>query len=244
MKTKERGFIYAALAALVILNLAVLHGGIPRSAVALPLQSDAPAIGPASTVTLAGSDDSDLVLRNQDGHLTWGAAPYQQAHSFGFVHIGPLMGELMAAEKYQEEREALVEDLTKVDEDYRAQLGEIQARIETMDPESPDAQEARARGQRLFQEAQQWGLEAQRRQAALQAQQMIVAYEELVAAVNVTAERLQIDVVLRYIPAEEPFESASPDQVLTSIRLRTALRRPQDIDITPEVAKELSLEIE
>lgn len=241
MKTKERALVYGALAMLAVLNLAALLGVPHRVAVAAPVAADD--LGPAGALTLVDGDD-ELVLKNGEGRLAWGDTAYTRAYSMAFVHIGPLMGELMAAEEYQEDRDALVEELQAIDEDYRERLNELGARVEALPPESPEAQELRAQGQRLLQEAQQWGLEAQQRQAALQATQMVSAYEELVAAVNVVAERVGIDVVFRYIPSEEPFENAGPDQVLTSIRLRTALRCPEEIDITPEVAEELGLEIE
>ncbi len=66
----------------------------------------------------------------------------------------------------------------------------------------------------------------------------------MIEAVEVVADRKDIDVVYRFIPPSEAFNAQTPEQAMMSIRLRTILRSPDDLDLTDEVLEELSLEIE
>jgi Skp family chaperone for outer membrane proteins len=73
-------------------------------------------------------------------------------------------------------------------------------------------------------------------------EQMQNAYNEILEAVNVVSERMNIDMVLRFIPPDGEFEQTTPDATIMQIRLRTALRLPEGIDITDDVLAELGLD--
>ena len=61
---------------------------------------------------------------------------------------------------------------------------------------------------------------------------------------NVVSQRMQIDMVLRFIPPDGEFGQTTPDATILQIRLRTALRLPDGIDITDDVLSELGLEVQ
>ena len=64
------------------------------------------------------------------------------------------------------------------------------------------------------------------------------------AAVDVVAERRNIDLVYRFVPTEREFEALTPDVAEKEVFLRAALRYPEDLDITNDILEELSLELE
>ena len=76
------------------------------------------------------------------------------------------------------------------------------------------------------------------------AKQMQESYDEIIEAVNVVSERMNIDIVLRFIPPDGEFEGGTPDSTIMQIRLRSALRLPDGLDITDEVLSELGLDDE
>jgi hypothetical protein len=89
-----------------------------------------------------------------------------------------------------------------------------------------------------------WQQSALQRTGKLDADQLERAYRELVAAVEIVADRRGIDMVYRFIPTGEPFEAENPEQAMMAIRLRDALRYPTELDITADVMEELHLEEE
>ena len=68
------------------------------------------------------------------------------------------------------------------------------------------------------------------------------AYKELTSAVNVVADKLGVDIVLRFIPTDNEFKAVNGDQALSEVRLRSAVKYPEKLDITSEVLEELSLQ--
>ena len=68
------------------------------------------------------------------------------------------------------------------------------------------------------------------------------SYRDMIDAVNVVGERLDIDMVYQFIPTDEEFDIRSVEATTMAIRLRPALRYPEDLDITIEVMEELSLD--
>ena len=79
-------------------------------------------------------------------------------------------------------------------------------------------------------------------QDQLAAKHLEQAYRDMIDAVNVVGERLDIDIVNRFIPTSEEFDLRSVESVTMAIRLRPALRYPEALDITIEVMEELSLD--
>jgi hypothetical protein len=78
----------------------------------------------------------------------------------------------------------------------------------------------------------------------LAAGQIERAYRDLIAAVEVVAERRRIDLVFRFIPTDNEFQAISPPQAYTGIHARIALKYPPGLDVTDEVMEELALEVE
>ena len=69
-----------------------------------------------------------------------------------------------------------------------------------------------------------------------------MAYREITAAVNVVADRLEIDLVIRFIPPDDEFVLTNEAAAIDQIRLRSLLRYPEACDITSDVLEELNLE--
>ena len=82
------------------------------------------------------------------------------------------------------------------------------------------------------------------RTGKLESEYLESSYREMIDAVNVVADRMKIDIVYRFTPPSEEFETDNPRAAMSTIRMRSALRYPDDLDITDAVADELGLDIE
>ena len=247
MNSRERVVIYGLLMTLLVVNLCFLlgapgYGG--SAAYAAPLnQGDI--LGPADALELVGADDEEpLSLRNTDGHLSWGDSHHQQAYAIGYVHIGRILNQQLAAEEFEEERQALIEESQEKDEEYRTLLDDLFSRTQGLDADSPEGQDLQQQGSALFQEYRTWQQQMAVQRDALNAEHLERAYRELIAAVNIVADRKGIDIVTRFIPTDNPFLSQTMEQGMRAIRLRPVLRSPEDLDITIDVLDELSLDTE
>lgn len=241
MARTERIVIWTFLGLLTLVNLGVLVGNTTPKALATSL---ADTLGPAAAITLEPADEDGplLAIRNEEGHLAWGTHPQQRLWSMGCVHIGPILSQLMEAEPMEEERTELTEELQDIDEKFTTQLTAIQEEMQELDPEDEAAQEVYQRGQALYQEYQQFQQLGVARQQQLQAEQLETAYRELISAVNVVADRIDLDIVMRFIPPDDEFTIATADASLEQIRLRTFVRYPEACNITSDVLEELNLE--
>ena len=247
MNNRERIVIYGLLAALVAGNVSVMMGATSTAALAGPAataaRGDAPPAVPA--VTLEGEvDTGDLVLRNREGRLAWGESAYDRVYSVGYVFIGKVLPQLMQSEELQEDRDRLIAELTEIAQDYQERLDDLRGRAEGMQGESEEAQALYREWQALYKEHAAWQQQAMGRRGRLEAEHLELVYREMIEAVEVVADRKDIDVVYRFIPPGEAFNAQSPEQAMMAIRLRTVLRSPDDLDLTDEVLEELSLEIE
>jgi len=247
MRTRERAIIYTALAALAAVNIITLMGRDGAAAYAkeaLELKER----GPAKSLTLVDPDNAtdNVVVRNTAGHIAWGEQAYQQSYSMAFIHVGKPLYQLMTTEQYQEPLTELRERLQAEGQERDDELRSVYEQMQQLDPQSPEMQDLQQRFQKLRQEFEQWRQKAQREAAKLEAKQIMAAYDEIIAAVEVVAEQRNIDLVLRFLPhgAEQDTELQSPDQANSIIRGRTALKYPDDLDITTAVMEELALEVE
>ena len=242
MKTPERIVIYFTLVLLLAINLSTVLSDSGSRAHADT--GDGPdQLGPASALTLVDGD-KPLVLRNKAGRLTWGDSEHARALSIGLVHVGKAMGPLLDAEQYIEERQRLEEEIREVDEDLQARIEAFREEHRDVAPDAPEAAEVARVHQLLMQEFEQWRRERARRLGKLAADQIEDSYRELVAAVEVVAERLDIDLVFRFIPTANEFQALNPPQAYTAVRARVALKYPEALDITDQVLEELALEVE
>ena len=237
----ERIVLWAILGLLVLVNLSQFIGHAPSQAVA---GDEDTILGPAAAITLDPADDDGtaLTLRNEDDHLAWGSHPQQRLWSIGCVHLGPVLTQLLDSEALQEEKKELSEELQGIDAEFQERLREIQSEMDGVDPEDEGAQEIFQRGQILYQEYQQFQQVANNRQQQMNSTQLESAYREITAAVNVVADRLDLDLVMRFIPPDDPFVITNAAAAVSQIQLRTMLRYPEACDITSEVLEELNLE--
>lgn len=242
MPRNERIIIWAILGLLVLFNLGLFVGQTPSNAIA---GDDDTTLGPASALALDPADDDGamLTLRNEDDHLAWGTHPQQRLWSLGCVHLGPILTQLLDAEPLQEEKQELIEELQSRDGEFQERLMEIQKEMDGVDSEDDAAvQEIAQRGQALYQEYQQFQQVANASQQQLGATHLESAYREITAAVNVVADRLDLDLVMRFIPPDDPFVITNETAAVNQIRLRSLLRHPEACDITSDVLEELNLE--
>jgi Skp family chaperone for outer membrane proteins len=199
-------------------------------------------LGPVESITFAGEDE--LTISNSEGHLAWSEETTSRLWSIGFMETGKALSQLLQADHFLDEREELTEELKENIAEARKLITAMQEEGKSIDPESADAPDFRQRWELAraeFQQLQRLSTEAQ---ARLVANQMETAYKEIIEAVNVVSERLKIDIVLRFIPPDNEFNAENPDAIMMQIRLRTALKLPEGIDITDEVLAELGLEVQ
>jgi hypothetical protein len=107
--------------------------------------------------------------------------------------------------------------------------------------DSPEFEEVRRKFGKLQQEQQLWEIDKRRQRGQLASSQIEKAYRDVIAAVEVVSDRHDIDIVYRFIPTADPFESTNPEQASQAVLARIALRYPDGLDITREVLEEMSL---
>lgn len=252
MRNSERIVIYSALALLGVFNLILLSGESSRAwAQVSGAEEGASAgekLGPAESITLVDpkNESQSLELRNRKQHLAWGDETYHEARSMAFLHVGKAIYGLMASDAYAQPIEQVRSELTaeakQRDSDLRARYDQLQ----TLDPQDPTAAEQQNDFLKQREEFQRWLQQSQARIAKMEADALMRAYDEIVAAVDVVAERKKIDLVLRFLPNEldEGTEISTGDEAQLVIRGRTAVKYPEELDITNAVMEELSLDVE
>ena len=239
MSTRERIVTFGLiglLAALLVFRLPALD----RSATANAPIADT-VLGPASAVTLTGAK-GELSVRNDDGRIGWGKAPFGRVYSVGFVHITKPLRKIREQTRLVEESEALAKELGDQNTEYQKKLQEIAESVEKLKQDSPEYQEHFAQGEKLYQEYMAWQRGAMERKGKLEAGQLEKAYRQLIEAVEVVSDRLGVDIVYRFIATSDPFEAMDLGTALNEIRFRSVLRYPEALDITPAVLKELGFE--
>ena len=198
-------------------------------------------LGPIESITFAGNGD-ELTITNSSGRISWGDEKTSGVWSIGFMEVGKALSQLMKADHFIEAREELDEELKDNMSVIREVLDSLREEGQQSQPDDPSAPNMRQRWDRAYAEFQRFQKLAAEARASLLAEQMESSYNEIVEAVNVAAERLKIDMVLRFIPPDGEFKQKTPDSIMMQIRLRTALRLPEGIDITDEVLAELGLD--
>jgi Skp family chaperone for outer membrane proteins len=200
-------------------------------------------LGPIDSITLAGSD-GDITVKNSDERISWGEEKTSKVWSVGFMETGKALEQLMKADHFVEVRDELDEELEESLKAARETLDEIRERGRSLEPDDPEGPALRQEWESAYRNFEQIQQAAIKTRGELAAEQMEESYNEVLEAVNVVSDRLNIDMVLRFIPPDSEFEGNSPDAAIMQIRLRTALRLPEGIDITDEVLSELGLEVE
>lgn len=199
-------------------------------------------LGPVDSITLAGAD-GDIKISNADKHLSWGEEKTSRAWSVGFMETGKALEQLVRADHLVEVRDELDQELDEQLSAAKEILDEISERGRAMEPDDPDGPATRQEWEHAYRNFERLQQECMQIRGKLASEQMQEAYKEVLEAVNVVADRLNIDIVLRFIPPDGEFEGISPDSTLMQISLRSALRLPEGVDITDEVLSELGLEL-
>jgi soluble cytochrome b562 len=209
-------------------------------------EAKAPALGPASQLTLENEDAESITMQVKDNRLAWGDEPQQRIRSIAYVHIGKALGALMQGDSYVEEQQSLAEEMQEAQLAIAEVLEAMQEKMQGITPEDPEFESINHEAQAVLQQRDRFVQRANAAKATLGAEQVERAYRELVDAVNVVADRLEIDTVHRFIPTDDSFEiqpgPGAFQAAMLQIRLRSVLRYPEDIDITGEVMEELGVE--
>ncbi len=240
MKPTERTIVYSALALLGAMNLVFLLSSSGRAAFAETRDFLADVLGPADAVKLVDGE-KEVEVKAKDGRVTWGSGDFRQTYTVGFVDISKGLNPLMETPQFADERKTLSDELDAKEKDYRDRLEVFGEQLRNADREDPASQEALKQAQALYEEYMEWGRTAVERRNELDVRQMQAAYKELVSAVDVVAQKLGVDIVLRFIPTENEFKAQDAEGALTEIRLRTAVKYPAGLDITSEVLEELDV---
>ncbi len=240
MNSRERFVVYGALVALGVLNVtALLDDGAARALA--DLDQTKSGLGPAESLTLAGPE-GQVVLHESGKRLAWGDNDHAKAYSIAFVHVGRAVGPLLQAEHYADEYGQLENEIRSADEEIGRRIEAFVEEHKDVKPDDPEAVNVQRTYQELLQERERWRLEGTQRLNELASSHIEQAYRDLVAAVEVVAERRKIDIVFRFIPTDDDFESPNAQMAQIAIRARIAVRYPPSLDITDEVLKELAIE--
>ena len=239
MRSTERIVLWSALAGIAAFTLL---RGAERAATAVPAPVPQD-LGPADAVILTGKD-ANLQLRNADGRLAFGDQPTARAWSIGAVNSDKIMKLLLKSERFEDERKRLEETAKGKDEEFRKRYAELETKYKDLDPKSPDFEAGRAEVEGFFKEVEGWRKEIGEKLSKLQAEQIEKAYREMTAAVDVVADRGKVDMVFRFVPTAQAFEANTPADAMLGVQVRTFLRYPEAVDLTPELLKELSLKDE
>ena len=254
MKRRERTVIYSILGLLILSNITILTGA--SSAAFAHFERLLAPLGPATSLTLvddsatAGTEDAtpakDVVLRNKDGAIAFGDSAAHRIYSLGFVDDRVIIDQLMKSEALNTRRDTLRIELQAKAKEYQDELASIEEQASRIDPQ--DNQEGIAQMHQMWtqlqEEFQAWQQTARARGNELEANALAESYREMVAAVDVISDRLGVDLVLRSIPTNDEFTTKDPQTVSVSIRMRTAVKMPEGIDITEAVMDELGLKPE
>jgi len=241
MNNRERIVIYGALALLALTNLAALCGQSGSSVAADPV-TVGDQLGPAETLTLV-EGEKQLVVRSRGDRLAWSDSDHARAYSIAFVHVGRAVGPLMEAQEYEEEVGRLREELQGRDQEMTERIAAFQEENRQVEPDDPRAPEVQRALKMMLQQLERGRLEGAQRLDQLRAGHVEQAYRDLVAAVEVVAQRRQIDIVLRFVPTANDFQAQSLAAAYTGVRARVALKYPEALDITDAVLEELALEL-
>ncbi|MBM4112251.1 MAG: OmpH family outer membrane protein [Phycisphaerae bacterium] len=236
MRATERFVVYGMIATLLVAVLSMQRPAVFASP-SLPLLDE---LGPTDALVLKGSK-GDLKVRNGDGRVAWGDRPTDRALSLAFVHADRVMNSFIAGSRVEDERKSLDErhevrrkELRQKHEDFMKEFGKVE-------PGHPEFERAREAYGELRKVMETWGEEMRKEYEDLLKEQLDGAWKEILAAVDVVAERRGVDVVLRFIPATHEFEAEDPEGGVHQLFARTVLRMPESLDLTSDVMKELNL---
>jgi Skp family chaperone for outer membrane proteins len=176
--------------------------------------------------------------------------------TLGAVDSDKLMKLLLKSDRLAEERRGLEDEARKKEEEFAKRLRELRDKYKDVEGATPERQKDAESYQNDYRD---WRNEMTKKFATMQSAHIEKSYRELVAAVDVIAERQKVDIVIKFVPVagkliDAEDAAASPDspdapmdmlmKTMDQVRARTLLHYPDSIDITAEVMKELNLKQE
>lgn len=242
MSRIERVVVHGLLVVLLVAVVAERPGwgpGLAPTAEAIPARLE-DELGPADRLVLRGPEGDASITAVKDG-IAWSDRATDRTWSIGAVNVPKLMRSLMESERFDEDRRALREEAETQNAEFEAQFEAFREEYGEITPEDPKFPEAQQRWQQMMQEYQKWQQGTMAIQQKLGAEQIETAYRELVDAVDIVADRLGVELVIRFVPPDEPFDSESLDQASDQVGRRLLLKYPDAIDITEKVASELGV---
>lgn len=236
MRHSERFVVYGLLA---LLAAAVLIPGRAGSrAEADPVVADD--LGPADALVLRGAK-GDLRVSSEGGRIAWGKQPSDRAMSMAFVHVDKLMKQLMDAPRFADERKAIEERERAKMKEFEAKRDEFMTRYGRISPDSPEYEQASQAWSALRESLDQWRAEMAEATQKMMKEQIESSWKDVISAIEVVSDRRSIDLVLRFVPASDPFEAEDPTGGISQLLGRSVLRMPETLDLTPDIMKELNL---
>jgi Skp family chaperone for outer membrane proteins len=203
-------------------------------------------LGPADALVMnetkpEGKATDPVRLRIEGQRLTWDDRLTAKAWSIGAVHVDRAMKAILNGSQFAERRKELEEIAMKTEQEFQARGEALRKKFEHVTPQSPEAPQAQAESQALFQEYEQWRQRSMQASEKLFAEQVEAAYRELVSAVESVCDKEKIDIVVRFSPTAEPFRAENLAGAREQVIARTFLKYPETIDITAEVMKTLNI---
>ncbi len=242
MRPIDRLLVVAALVAGV--SSLLVQFARPSAAHAAPL---GPAeLGPADALVLtdakpAKNGPKEMKVRAEGGRVAWGDRSTDKAWSIGAVNVDKSMKAILAGTSYAEKRDEYDAEAKKQDDEYGKRFEDLRTKYQGIDPKSPEFPKAQQELEALRNEYMAWRDGSMKIREKLFSEQIEKAYRDLVAAVDIVAEREDIDLVFRFLPTGNPFEADSLVEAREQVIGRSLLKYPETIDITSEVMKELGI---
>lgn len=241
MKPRERALIYTLLLFMLLMNSVVLLTVTARPALA-GMRTLLDTLGPTDGVVFAGEDDN-ITLRNEEGHLVWSDNEHGRMYAFAFVDQQKIISKLLETETFKDERERLTEEIKAEQQDWnQREAGLREKYADFAGPDDPRAEEAQADFGELRAAFSEWQQLANQSVNDMAVSQLKQGYQEMLDAVDLIADQRGIDIVLRFTPRDEELAAGISGQTMLDIRMRTALRYPDGLDITPDVLDEMALD--
>ena len=239
MGRAERFLVYSLLAVLLIAVFGRDYSGLAAPATASEPRL-AEELGPADALLLNGTK-GELTLTNNEGRVSWSNQETSRAWAIGAVNLSSVLPKLLQRDTYTEEMNELESVALEQNAEFEKSFTDLQNEYGDITPDDPKYPEAQQRAQALMAQYKEWQQTTLQIRAKKAAEQLESAYREVIEAVEVVADNQQIDMVYRFIPTSEEFNSDIPENAAEQIRLRTLLRYPDQIDITANVSEELGL---
>ena len=234
----ERISIYAILALLAIAVVSRPSGLTPTAGADATAPEEV--LGPVDRLVLDGPEGPVDVKAVGNG-VGWGDSPYQRSWSMATVDVPKLVRSLMESDRFDEDRAELREEAEAQSLEFQERFEEFQEANAEVTPESPEFPEVQATYQAMMQEYQKWQQGTMAIQQKLGAEQIETAFKEMVEAIDIVAEEEKIDIVLRFVPVDQPFDAEMMDAANVQVQRRSILHYPDTIDITAKVEQELGL---